>query len=589
MALISAPVIFNNQKILQTCVICAKYVEIHDKPKEESQCAIGHLRFDGGSIELHHPIHLACSQRIAKFTDKCPFCFQPRGLPFIIRIGEGDKERPHRLQLSLITDELWWRVQEATDIGGPSKELDFILSVCIKYIETGSVLDESRIYELIVDCLSNREWKPYGALLLFSIFYQREQFVKYLLKRPEAKEVDPTIMTAAFRHAIKNDNRTIFQQLLVCFDNQSIPDIESQINDSAITTEFDSVSIDGYPCKSSFELACHAARSAKRWDLFQSLITGNSKELISDLYVQMAWQDAAAEGNLNVLRTIATHRKEALSYEIRIRALNVSPPVDSAEIEAVILPSEAYADLENNPTLFEWALNHLRESQKHLIHVTNHTKIEHLIQYTHRFFPNQLQKWLAGVAMERDPYILMRCLNLQLPVTSDVRGKFVVSVIKSEKRSIRLLQQIFDQAALPIAKDVRGEDDETDKHPMITPRNDQYAPISRHNMSLALFEAVHSQNIDIITFLFTMSELPLDQAEWRILYNEAQGSGKNPHIITLLENTYPQHRFDSRNSEQRSLFFREGWNRFKESCRNLINWVGRGIGRVWKKLWGWFR
>jgi hypothetical protein len=563
----------------------------------------------GFSVELNYPSHLGCILRIhALIGMSCPFCCDPPGFYFILNVKvEKEGQIAH---LSTITDALWAKAKkEAAYTGTPAT------GILIRAIEGNSqmIKEEEKLTSQIKEALNeNQDWDPYPILLLFSVSRGSLLVVQKLLEQPASQRVDPSIITAAASSAKRLGRKEIGD----CLDLhlQKIREVDpnqTQREGEGITTPIKQVVnglwVDGYSWANTLELACHIATTLRRWSILKVLFEEeDSNKVISSDYVRRAWLAAAAAGQSDILILINAHRPETvISYRDRIEALALYSETTrvietipestynrgqegglpaflrrfaySSEIDItqIILPSEKFSDLIDARSckgIVQWALTHVQKSG-------NREKIGRVIAYTQEFYPTHLQEWLTSFRISRTLINLSILFEQKIPMSVNLKEQFLLELTERNELSLNSLKKLVSRSALPLSEETTRS---------VSTLNENFAPISTHSILLTLLYAVHSQDLEMITFLFSLGEFPVTDREWEQIYGAAKGEGQNPEIIALLESTYPGHAKTAREAppveETRFNVRRFLADRLPQGLTNFFSWIGGRLSKIWEKL-----
>jgi hypothetical protein len=560
--------IFNGKAILEKCIVCAKHVELYDLPQKFDEYPIGHFPIDGSYLALHHPLHLECAWKIQRITNKCPFCCLPNECSVVIQLQAG--QGGGTLQLSLMNNLFWQHTMKE-----PLTSLS--ASSLLEAIESDNLPeDPEKLKKMIDDALHNPEWNLYGTALLFAVSYQRLSVVIQLVERPNLPPVDQNIITAALEYAKKGENKEILKYLMNHFPTLPLGDGIGK-NSTTQDIEIKTTYLDGYPLTSSIELPFHLVTRGSKWDKLTNLLNAENSHLISAPYLTRAWQKAAAGGNSRMLERIALHPSAAFLYKDRIEALILAP--DITALNDQILPLQEYPDLKAEPTLCSSALDALEQTKKM-------NKLAHGIQYTQRFYPDQLQNWLNHPNRAKTVALLNILIEQKISVSSTVRGEFLVALIGSQSSTLQPTKVLK----------ILSQNSEGQSEKMLNPSNPNFAPISRSHMTLALLQAAKDQNLESMRLLFDVAHFPLTGEEWKEIYGAAkEGEDPTSQVIALLEEIYPEHSGKaSRASLQQKIKeelsdpplrrVRPSFSDRLAGCQKFFSWIGSWITRGWAKV-----
>jgi hypothetical protein len=560
---------YNKVEILQTCFLCSLPVKLDTEETDVTQCAMGHISSDGSYLSILHPVHLSCAAEMFTITDKCIFCDRAIKYVCIERIKQGASG--HMVALSTVTEAVWKQAQEKSTL---FTEDQTALSSLLKAMSESNLSDdETELSNTIKQVLTNSVRDRYSILLLSAAAYGSVRLLKLLKAERGERTIHPNVLAAAIAHADEVEDKSAKNYLESDFRPfaSDLPERASTTEEIRCcnTHEINKMSIDGYPFRYKCEATFHQATIWQKWHILEELIKSDTEKSISADYIKRAWQAAAGAGDAAVLTTITTFRTEALSklqYEERIRALAQSPEVNSAEIDHLILPTHQRYEL--TASLLSWALSEIKKTGKQ-------KKLAHLLQHTNAFYPLHLQKWLTGCGwltgfgIAEDPTTFEILRSSKIPLSSSVRGEYLLALVESEDPSIERITELFSRSVFPVLEARSGEE--------FLPENPEFAPITLRHIVLALKEAVRTQNKTIIQFLLSLGKIPLKQEDVEMIERATTIEGKQSPSFILIQHAYPEYAAKQRPSTVDRPF-----------SERLKEWFG-SISKVWKALSACFR
>jgi hypothetical protein len=433
------------------------------------------------------------------------------------------------VRLSPITQELCQQVNETVKENLTASET--ALKALFEYIQKynpatfqASEKERNSLGQQIVTAVNNSSWNHYAALKLSAAFHKCLPVLQGLNKYFPTRKLNSTILNTVLLYL---DNSPINEKA----SSSSTKSVEKPKVTIPHTAQLpNQIYIDQYPVKYGREPVFYAAIKRKRWDMVIDLIP-NKK--ISWDYVQNAWDAAAADGEVAVLKEITDKRSEETAkivYKRRIEALATSPDEERRELWDLILPRTAsYTD---SSALSSWALSYLLENGKV-------QPLAHLMEYTEKFDPSHLKNWLEASSTLSNSLVLVVLKALgrtKCSLSPELIGKYLVRLIETGNCSVEEIRQLLNHQPsneMPPLESVEATIPIT-IHP-------DPARIEPSQLKIALQSAVKTQQTpEVLQFLLSLGKVSLNRKEFEEMYKEIPE--QHPQCRELLESNFPEHR-----------------------------------------------